>query len=154
WVGREIVANMISGVVLHLTQPFAQGDWVSLDPHIDGWVQDIGTFYTKVVQWDKRPVYVPNFKLMSMNVQNNSRMTHRRILYDLKLRIRDIPKVPQIIREIQAMIYDHEDVDHVQHRLVRWRDIGEYSANVWVSCYTKPTIEGIRLGPYTATQQS
>eukprot|EP00931_Biecheleriopsis_adriatica_P033991 TRINITY_DN19681_c0_g1_i1.p1 TRINITY_DN19681_c0_g1~~TRINITY_DN19681_c0_g1_i1.p1 ORF type:complete len:787 (-),score=188.48 TRINITY_DN19681_c0_g1_i1:126-2486(-) len=155
WVGREIVANMISGVVLHLTQPFAQGDWVSLGgTPIDGWVQDIGMFYTKVVQWDKRPMYVPNFKLMSMNVQNNSRMTHRRILYDLKVRIRDIPQIPQIVRDMQEMINEHEDVDNVQHRLVRWREIGDYAATIWLSCYTKPRIEGIRLGPYTAAQQS
>ncbi|CAJ1351073.1 unnamed protein product [Effrenium voratum] len=113
WVGREVVANMISGVVLHLTQPFAQGDWISLE-EIDGWVQDVGSFYTKVVQWDKRPIYVPNAKLMSMNVQNNSRMTHRRIKYDLKLRLRDIPKIPEIVRDIQEMINEHEDIDNVQ----------------------------------------
>lgn len=155
WVGREIVCNMISGVVLHLTQPFAQGDWISLtDEDIDGWVQDVGSFYTKVVQWDKRPIYVPNGKLMSLNVQNNSRMTHRRIKYDLKLRLQDIPKISTIVREIQEMLAEHEDIDNVQHQLVRWRGVGEYSADIWLSCYTKPTIEGIRLKTYTATQQS
>jgi len=155
WVGREIVCNMISGVVLHLTQPFAQGDWISLTSEdIDGWVQDVGSFYTKVVQWDKRPIYVPNGKLMSLNVQNNSRMTHRRIKYDLKLRLRDIPKIPTIVRDIQEMIGQHEDIDNVQHQLVRWRGVGDYSADIWLSCYTKPSIEGIRLKSYTATQQS
>ncbi|CAL1147483.1 unnamed protein product [Cladocopium goreaui] len=155
WVGREIVCNMISGVVLHLTQPFAQGDWISLtDEDIDGWVQDVGSFYTKVVQWDKRPIYVPNGKLMSLNVQNNSRMTHRRIKYELKLRLQDIPKISTIVRDIQEMLAEHEDIDNVQHQLVRWRGVGEYSADIWLSCYTKPTIEGIRLKTYTATQQS
>ncbi|CAE7266635.1 ynaI [Symbiodinium natans] len=134
WVGREIVANMISGVVLHLTQPFAQGDWVSLDgTSIDGWVQDVGTFYTKIVQWDKRPIYVPNYKLMSMNVQNNSRMTHRRIKYDLNMRLQDIPKIPQIVRDMQDMINEHEDIDNIQHRLVRWRGLGEYAARAFHS---------------------
>ncbi|CAE7607110.1 ynaI, partial [Symbiodinium pilosum] len=89
-------------------------DWVSLDgTSIDGWVQDVGSFYTKVVQWDKRPIYVPNYKLMSMNVQNNSRMTHRRIKYDLNLRLRDIPNIPQIVRDMQEMINEHEDIDHI-----------------------------------------
>eukprot|EP00913_Durusdinium_trenchii_P011094 g10416.t1 len=154
WVGREIAANMISG------------DWISLNGEdIDGWVQDVGTFYTKVVQWDKRPIYVPNAKLMSLNVQNNSRMTHRRIKYDLRLRLQDIPKIPTITtaaRTLQRgglwgtkeMINEHEDIDNVQHRLVRWRAVGEFSADVWLSCYTKPSIEGIRLKSYTATQQS
>lgn len=155
WVGREILANLMAGVMINLTQPFAQGDWVALENGtIDGWVQDIGVFYTRVVQWDKRPIYVPNYKIMTMNVQNNSRMTHRRILFDLPLRIRDIPKLPQIVQEIQDMVNHHEDVDSVQHRLVRWREIGAFSANIWVSCYTRPTLDGIRLGPWTAAQQS
>jgi len=155
WVGREVVANIISGLILHLTQPFAQGDWVTLeDGSIDGWVQDISTFYTRVIQWDKRPVYVPNSKLMAMNVQNNSRMTHRRVLFDLPLRLSDIPKIPKIVADIQDMIQNHEDIDNVQHRLVRWRSVGDWSANIWVSCYTQPTVEGIRLNTFTAVQQS
>merc|ERR1740138_919240 len=52
------------------------------------------------------------------------------------------------------MVCDHEDIDTVQHRLVRWRSIGEYSADIWVSCYTHPTLEGIRLATWTAVQQS
>lgn len=155
WVAREIVANVMSGVVIHLTQPFAQGDWVTLeDGALDGWVQAIGVFHTRVVQWDKRPMYVPNFKIMTMNVQNNSRMTHRRIMFKLPLRLRDIPKIPTIVQEIQEMINDHEDVDPVQHRIVRWRFIGDCSADIWLSCYTRPTLDGIRLNPWTAIQQS
>eukprot|EP00438_Fugacium_kawagutii_P036653 Skav209279 [mRNA] locus=scaffold1552:359305:368836:+ [translate_table: standard] len=99
WVGREIVCNMISGVVLHLTQPFAQGDWISLtDENIDGWVQDVGSFYTKVVQWDKRPIYVPNGKLMpSLSV-----LCHDPIHECDPILLRDIPKIPTIVQEMQA----------------------------------------------------
>lgn len=60
----------------------------------------------------------------------------------------------------------------LRHQLVRWRSVGEFSAprpsfrgrfqgdlaqseaDIWLSCYTKPSIEGIRLKSYTATQQS
>lgn len=155
WIGGEVVANLIAGVVIHLTQPFARGDWVTVeDASIDGWVQNTGTFYTRVVQWDKRPVYVPNAKIMTMNVTNNSRMTHRRILYELPLRLKDIPKIPQIVQDMQEMINEHEDIDHVQHRLVRWRSIGPYSATIFLSCYTHPTVDGIRLGSFCGTQQS
>merc|ERR1712107_529790 len=56
--------------------------------------------------------------------------------------------------DIQQMINEHEDVTDEQHRLVRWRHIGDCVATIWVSCYTKDTLEGIRLGSWTATQQS
>lgn len=49
---------------------------------------------------------------------------------------------------------EHEDIDTVQHRLVRWRGIGDWSATIWVSCYTQPTAEGIRLAKWTEVQQS
>jgi len=155
WIGREVVANILSGFVLHITQPFAQGDWVSMENEsIDGWVQNTGTFYTRIVQWDKRPVYIPNFKLMSMNIQNNSRMTNRRILFNLPLRLRDIPNIPQIVQDMQEMIIEHEDIDPVQHRIVRWRSVGTYSADIWLSCYTLPTSEGIGLRNFSSVQQS
>lgn len=154
WVGRDIVANMISGVILHLTQPFAQGDWVTLEGPVEGWVQDVGLFYTLFVQSDKCPLYVPNSQLVSMNIQNNSRRTHRRVLFDLQLRFVDIPKISQIVADIQHMIDHHEDIDNIQHRLVRWRSVGEWSANIWVSCYTHPTVEGIGVASYSAVEQS
>ena len=50
-------------------------------------------FLRKVIQWDKRPLYVPNFRIVQMLVQNNSRMTNRRVRFDFKLRLQDIPKV-------------------------------------------------------------
>jgi hypothetical protein len=91
---------------------------------------------------------------MTMNVTNNSRMTHRRILYELPLRLKDVPKIPQIVQDMQEMINEHEDIDSVQHRLVRWRSVGPYSANIFLSCYTHPTVDGIRLGTYCGVQQS
>ncbi|CAE7357826.1 ANKRD17 [Symbiodinium sp. KB8] len=128
-VGRDVLSNMLSCLVIYLTQPFAQGDWITLEQGQDGWAEEIGLFYTKVIQWDKRPLYVPNFRIVQMLVQNNSRMTNRRIRFDLKLRLEDIPKVPEIVNEIKNMIDTHPEIDSITHRLVRWRqeeDVEEY----------------------------
>eukprot|EP00403_Amphidinium_massartii_P016012 CAMPEP_0178428418 /NCGR_PEP_ID=MMETSP0689_2-20121128/30268_1 /TAXON_ID=160604 /ORGANISM="Amphidinium massartii, Strain CS-259" /LENGTH=880 /DNA_ID=CAMNT_0020050191 /DNA_START=142 /DNA_END=2784 /DNA_ORIENTATION=+ len=153
WVGRQVLANIISGLVLHLTQPFAQGDWVTVGD-VDGWVQDISMFYTKIMQWDKRPMYIPNSDIMATNVQNNSRMTNRRVLFDLKLPLRCIPQIPQIVQDLQEMVENHEDVDDVQHRLVRWRRVDDWCATIWLSCYTLPSWEGISLKNFTKIEQS
>ncbi|CAE7471526.1 ynaI [Symbiodinium natans] len=153
-VGRDVLSNMLSCLVIYLTQPFAQGDWITLEQGQDGWAEEIGLFYTKVIQWDKRPLYVPNFRIVQMLVQNNSRMTNRRIRFDLKLRLEDIPKVPEIVQEIKNMIDTHPEIDSITHRLVRWRQVGDYYASIWLSCYTKSTEQGIKLQHYIAVEQS
>ncbi|CAK0908555.1 unnamed protein product [Prorocentrum cordatum] len=154
FLGRDILSNVLSGLVIYLTQPFAQGDWITLEDGQDGWVHEIGIFYTKVVQWDKRPLYVPNIRLIHMLVQNNSRMSHRRIRFDINVRLKDIPKVPAIVNDLQGMLEEHNDLDTIQHRLVRWRQVGDYYATVWLSCYTRSTEEGIRLKHFIAVEQS
>ena len=37
---------MLSCLVIYLTQPFAQGDWITLEQGQDGWAEEIGLFYT------------------------------------------------------------------------------------------------------------
>ena len=37
---------MLSCLVIYLTQPFAQGDWITLEEGQDGWAEEIGLFYT------------------------------------------------------------------------------------------------------------
>merc|ERR1712190_281106 len=81
-------------------------------------------------------------------------MGNRRVLFDIPLRSEDIPKIPAIVNDLQSMLHEHTEIDPVQHRLVHWRGLGEYSANLWLSCYTKPSQEGIRLKSYVAVQQS
>lgn len=154
FLGRDILSNVLSGLVIFLTQPFAQGDWITLETGQDGWVKNIGVFYTKVVQWDKRPLYVPNVRLIHMLVENNSRMTHRRIRFDINVRLKDVPKAPAIVKDLQAMLDEHQDIDCIQHKLVRWRQVGDYYATVWISCYTRSTAEGIRLKHFIAVEQS
>lgn len=154
FVGRDVLSNMLSCLVIYLTQPFAQGDWITLEEGQDGWAEEIGLFYTKVIQWDKRPLYVPNFRIVQMLVQNNSRMTNRRVRFDFKLQLQDIPKVPAIVEDIKNMIIEHPQIDSVTHRLVGWRQVGDYSANIWLSCYTKSTEQDIKLSHYIAVEQS
>ncbi|CAK0800185.1 unnamed protein product, partial [Prorocentrum cordatum] len=154
FLGQDIFSNVLSGLVVFLTQPFAQGDWITLEKGQTGWVHHIGLFYTKVVLWDKRPLYVPNARLIQMLVQNNSRMSHRRIRFDINVRLKDVPKVPAIVKDLQGMLEQHQDLDCIQHKLVRWRQVGDYYATVWLSCYTKSTEEGIRTKHFIAVEQS
>lgn len=45
---RDVLSNMLSCLVIYLTQPFAQGDWITLEQGQDGWAEEIGLFYTSL----------------------------------------------------------------------------------------------------------
>lgn len=148
--GREMLANYIGGVTIYLSQPFAVGDWIhDTERSLDGWVEHIGWYYTKVNTWDKRPMYIPNAKFYTMTVTNASRMTNRRILQTLRLRLRDISKLPEIVAEVRSAILSRDDLDPRQHRLVFFREVGEYSVDIWLSCFTR----SVFLTDYLSTQQ-
>ena len=142
--GRDMLANFIGGVTIYLSQPFTVGDWVHNVPNdqfsrptLDGWVEQIGWYYTKINTWDKRPMYIPNAQFHSMVIINASRMSNRRILHTLRLRLQDRARLPVIIGEIKAALMANPNLDIRQHRLVYWRSIGEYSLDLWLSCFTR-----------------
>lgn len=147
----DILNNLFGGFVLYLTQPFAQGDWVqSQDNKVDGWIQSLGWYYTTVMRWDKRPHYIPNSSFGSMPVANCSRMTNRRILFEGRLRMRDLAKVDDILADVRNLLSNHNDIDKDMHQLCGVKQIDEFGVKVWISCYTLD----IRLAKYLQVQES
>ncbi|CAE8582266.1 unnamed protein product, partial [Polarella glacialis] len=147
----DILNNLFGGFVLYVTQPFAQGDWVqSSDGKVDGWIQNLGWYYTTVVRWEKRPHYIPNSMFGFMPIVNGSRMTHRRILIEGPLRMRDLDKVEEILADMRHLIENHNDIDKEMHRLCRLKKVDDYSVIIWISCYTRI----INLKPYLSVQES
>mmetsp|Transcript_12174 Transcript_12174/g.30278 ORF Transcript_12174/g.30278 Transcript_12174/m.30278 type:complete len:830 (+) Transcript_12174:28-2517(+) len=147
---KDVIANFVSGLTVYLTQPFTVGDWIHTeDRSLDGWIEHIGWYYTKLNTWEKRPMYIPNSKFSSMVIINASRMSNRRILQTLRLRLQDLRALPDIVREIRLVLLANEEIDARQHRLVFFREVGQYSVDVWVSCFTR----SVFLADWLSTQQ-
>eukprot|EP00933_Yihiella_yeosuensis_P016188 TRINITY_DN13922_c0_g1_i1.p1 TRINITY_DN13922_c0_g1~~TRINITY_DN13922_c0_g1_i1.p1 ORF type:complete len:558 (-),score=140.62 TRINITY_DN13922_c0_g1_i1:125-1798(-) len=139
-LSKGLFVNLIGSLTLYLTQPFTLGDWIQIqtaDGELDGWVQSMGAYHTVVMRWDRRPLYIPNSRFLQAQIINASRMTNRRVLMEIPLRIADIDKVDKIRFDINEVIQNHKDVDPDMHRIVRLRSIGDYAAMIWVSCYSK-----------------
>jgi len=122
----------------------------STDLKVDGWIQNLGWYYTAVVRWDKRPLYIPNANFGFMPIVNCSRMTHRRILIEGPLKIRDLDKVEQILSDARSLIENHNDLDKTMHRLCRLKKVEDFSVVIWVSCY----IPKITLAEFLRVQES
>jgi MscS family membrane protein len=135
---QEIIGNFFGGFMIYLNQPFVVGDWILLtDSKIEGYVEDIGWYMTRIRTFDKRPVYVPNSIFSKSVVMNPSRMSHRQIKETIGLRNRDMPALRAIILNIRKMLQDHDDIDQELRIIVSFANFGPYSLEILIDAYAK-----------------
>jgi small conductance mechanosensitive channel len=72
FAGRQVIANLVSGVLLAITQPIRIGDLVSIGDEVHGRVTDIALTYTSVDAGDGSLIVVPNEKVATDVVVNHS----------------------------------------------------------------------------------
>lgn len=74
------LSNFAGGVLILLMKPFVVGDYI-LDNATgqEGTVDEITTFYTKLLSVDNKVIVIPNGSLSNTSITNYSRMEHRRV---------------------------------------------------------------------------
>jgi small-conductance mechanosensitive channel len=72
FAGRQVIANLVSGILLAITQPIRIGDMVSIGDEVYGRVTDIALTYTSVDAGDGSLIVVPNEKVSTNVVVNHS----------------------------------------------------------------------------------
>jgi len=138
FASQEVIANFFGGIMIYATHPFAKGDWIHIpDRNIEGIVEEIGWYMTRIRSLDKRPIYVPNSIFSKVVVITPSRMTHRRIKETLGLRYCDMPVLKALIGDIRQMLMQHSDVDHAHPVIVHFDSFGSYSLDILVQAHLK-----------------
>src|SRR6266540_3665330 len=72
FAARQVIANLVAGVVVAFTQPIRIGDLVSIGEGVQGRVVDISLTYTNVDAGDGSLVVVPNERVTTDSVVNHS----------------------------------------------------------------------------------
>jgi small-conductance mechanosensitive channel len=72
FAGRQVIANLVSGVLLAITQPIRIGDLVSIGDEVHGRVVDVALTYTRVDAGDGSLIVVPNERVATDVVVNHS----------------------------------------------------------------------------------
>lgn len=140
FASQEVIASFFGGLMIYLNHPFVIGDWVVLpEKSIEGHVEEIGWYTTKIRTFDKRPIYVPNSIFSKIVVVNPSRMTHCQIKETIGIRYRDVKELKGIITEIKKMLEAHPNIDKGMSYSVYFSAFGSYSLNITVSAYTRET---------------
>lgn len=140
FASQEVIANYFSGGMIYATRPFSVGDWIKLpEKDLEGHVEEIGWYMTRIRTFEKRPVYVPNSIFSKVVVETPSRMSHRQFKTVVPLKYRDLELVRPVIREVQDMLEGHPEVDCDQRICVNVEAFGTVGLDVVVSAYTLKT---------------
>ena len=72
FAARQVIANLVAGVVVAFTQPIRIGDLVSIGDEVHGRVTDVALTYTSVDAGDGSLIVVPNERVATDVVINHS----------------------------------------------------------------------------------
>lgn len=137
FAAKDLLANFFGALMIYLDKPFRVGDWIrSPEKEIEGEVEMIGWRQTRILTFEKRPIYVPNSVFSTIVVENASRMTHRRLNETIGLRYEDILKVNDIVEDIKSMISEYPNVDNSQSLAVGVVKLTVSSVEIMIYCFT------------------
>jgi MscS family membrane protein len=142
---QDLIKNMFAGLTIFLDRVFEKGNWIKT-PDVEGNVEEIGFRATKVRQFDKALVTIPNSKLASEALINFSRMTQRRIYWRVGVEYRTTKEqLGCIIKDIREYLQSHPDfeTDPTKTKTFVYLDsFGASSIDILLYCFTKTTAWG------------
>lgn len=140
---QDVFKNLIAGITVIAEKRFAPGDWIKVDGIVEGTVEDIGFRSTSIRRFDKAPVHVPNAQLSDTALTNFSRMTHRRIYWNIGVVYGTSVEQLKTIRDaIMSYIEQNDDFDKEVSTFVRIDSFGASSIDIMVYCFTKTVVWG------------
>jgi MscS family membrane protein len=146
---QDFIKNMFAGLTIFLDRMFEKGNWIKT-PDVEGNVEEIGFRATKIRQFDKALVTIPNSKLASEALINFSRMTNRRIYWSIGVEYRTTKdQLAGIIHDIREYLQKHPDFETDPTKtktFVYLNSFGASSVDILLYCFTKTTDWGEWLG--------
>ncbi len=142
---QDLFRNLIAGLLIIGERRLAHGEWIKIEGGVEGTVEAIGFRSTRVRQFDKAPIYVPNSKLADTALVNYTRMTHRRIYWMIGVEYRTtIDQLRRIRDGIEAFLLEDDAFAHppVVPTFVRIDRLSESSIDIMVYCFTVTTSWG------------
>tara|TARA_B100002019_G_scaffold292077_1_gene314129 strand:- start:1373 stop:2293 length:921 start_codon:yes stop_codon:yes gene_type:complete len=135
---KDLLGNFFGGIMVYFTRPFDIDDWIkSPDRQIEGFVKEIGWFTTKVITFEKRPLYLPNAIFTNISLENPSRMTNRKIRESIRLRLQDLNKIPNLCKDIKQMLTEHNGIDENEDIIVNLDKFNESYIEIFIHCFTR-----------------
>jgi len=139
---QDLFKNLIAGFLVLAEKRFQVGDWIKVDGVVEGTVELINFRSTTIRRFDKSPVYVPNANLSDNAVTNFSRMTARRIYWNVGLVYSSsVEQLREIRQGVHDYIMNSDDFLHPPEGtlLIHIDSFNESSIDLLIYCFTKTT---------------
>lgn len=112
FASQEIVSNFFGGLTVHITRPFLLGETIFVPAYnIEGIVEEIGWYQTRIRSISKAAVYIPNSLFTKAYLVNKSRITHRLFEESIYIRV-DLHSLPKVLVAINDYLAQHPRFDH------------------------------------------
>lgn len=113
FASQEIISNFFGGLMLHITRPFTIGERIFFPSNnIDGYIEEIGWYQTRIRAINKTAVYLPNALFTKALLINKSRATHRPLDVTLYVDAPDTTALHGILESLTKYIQEHPKIDH------------------------------------------
>ena len=137
---KDMLTNLFGGLVLYLDRPFHVGEKIKvMGSDVEGWVEEIGWRKTRIRNYERQPIYVPNGMFGNSAVINPSRITSRRIKQFVGLRYQDLNSLQEITKEITWYIHNCGEIDLQKALEVRLIGFGASSIDIQIYCFAACT---------------
>lgn len=128
------LSNLANGVVLIITKPFSENDFVEIDGQ-SGSVKEIKMLYTVITTSDNKDVIIPNKTVVGSNIVNYSVNETRKVVFSFDCAYNsDVEKVKAIINSV---IINHELVLLEPTPFIALKSLGESNITFTASCWCK-----------------
>lgn len=134
---RNILGNLLSGVMLYFDRPFNVGDWIRLpEKNTEGVVAEIGLRTTKIVTFDQKPLYIPNSVFSSIMIENPGRSDYRRVELAAIIKTFDADQVTTLLAALRDKISQDTRVNTQLETFVHMHNITKDGIQILISLYT------------------
>ena len=142
FAAQNSMSNIFGSISILLDQTFSKGDWIA-SPQAEGTVEYIGLRSTILRKFDKTVAIIPNGALAKSSITNYSRMTNRRIVWDLHLdHNTSADKLIRVRSELKKYLEDHVEIETNPAKvttLVCYKGFSDRGINLYCYFFTKTT---------------
>lgn len=131
---QGVISNLASGIMLVVTKPFEEGNFVEIDG-TSGIVEHIGITCTRMRTGDNKVVIVPNANITDNTIVNYSTKETRRL--DLTFGVGYDSDIEQVKAVILGVIAKHDNILRDPAPLVRLTNHGDSSLDFVVRVWVK-----------------
>jgi len=137
FAGKDIFSNVIGGLTIYITKPFAVGDWISSpDREIEGEVEVIDWMQTTITAFDKYPIYVPNSTFGSIVIENRGRIKCFRVKHEIKVRYAGVDNMNKIVADILKMLREHQNINKKYRIYVNFTNFENGLLTLFIAAFT------------------